>query len=63
MASKQSRFRPAHSAKLLMLAGPLLRHEVAELIVLLRQKVSDKTCCTPNSTLPGQLMYGEAIVG
>jgi peroxiredoxin len=46
---------------LLMLAGPLLRHEVAELIVLLRQKVSDKTCCSPNSTLPGQLMYGEAI--
>jgi hypothetical protein len=46
-----------------MLAGTLLRHEVAELIVLQRQKVFDKTCCSPNSTLPGQLMYGEAIIG
>jgi hypothetical protein len=60
MASKQSRFRPAHSAKLLMLTGTLLRHEVAELIVLQRHKVFDRTCCSPNSTLPGQLMYGEA---
>ena len=23
----------------------------------------DKTCCFPNSTLPGQLMYGAAIIG
>lgn len=63
MASIHSRFRPAHWAKLRMLAEPLLRHEVAELIVLLRQKVSDKTCCSPNSTLLGQLVYGEAITG
>ena len=55
--------RPAHWPKLRMLAGPLLRHEVAELIVLQRQKVFDKTCCSPNSTLPRQLMYGEAIIG
>ena len=46
-----------------MLAGPLLRHEVAELIVLQGHKVFDKTCCSPNSTLPGQLMDGEAIIG
>jgi hypothetical protein len=63
MASMQGRFRPSHKPKPHMLAGALLRHEVAELIVLQRQKVSDKTCCSPNSTLPGQLMYGEAIVG
>jgi len=42
---------------------PGLRHEVAELIVLQRHKVFDRTCCSPNSTLPGQLMYGEAIIG
>jgi hypothetical protein len=23
----------------------------------------DKTCCFPSSTLPGQLMYGAAIIG
>ena len=38
-------------------------NEVAELIVLLRQLVFDKTCCSPNSTLPRQLMDGEAIIG
>ena len=26
-------------------------------------KFFDKTCCSPNSTLPGQLMYGAAIIG
>ena len=33
------------------------------MIVLLRDKFFDKTCCSPNSTLPGQLMYGAAIIG
>ena len=63
MASMQGRFRPSHNPKPHMLAGTLLRHEVAELIVLQGHKVFDKTCCSPNSTLPGQLMDGEAIIG
>ena len=33
------------------------------MIVLLRDKFFDKTCCSPNSTLPEQLMYGAAIIG
>ena len=46
-----------------IIAETLLRHEVAEVIVTQRHTVFDFTCCSPNSTLPGQLMYGEAIIG